>query len=226
MVRGVTAGHMQALDRRATRDYGIPTLLLMEQAGTAIAQALHARVASPSSQIVCLAGRGHNGGDGLAAMRLMQAAGCQPVVFLLGARSALRDEPALYATILERVGVPLHELVTESVWQQLAQTLPQADWIVDALLGTGFSGAATPEVVRAIQLLNASGRPILAVDTPSGLHVDTGAVAPVAVQATVTVTFGWPKHGFFQGEGPRCVGELIVEPIGFPPALLAELPGS
>ena len=218
---GVTVQQCRALDQRATQDYGIPVLLLMEHAGIAIAHVMQKRVKQPNARIVCMAGRGHNGGDGLAAMRLLHAKGFQPIVFLLGHCATLRDEPAVYARILERVGVPVHELVNERAWTMCAEHVTQADWIVDALLGTGFSGSLKPEAQRAIELMNNARRPLLAVDAPSGVDVDTGVVPSVAVRAAVTVTFGLPKHGLLHGDGSRHAGELIVDDIAFPPALLA-----
>ena len=142
---------------------------------------------------------------------------------MLGTRASLCDEPALYARMVERLGVPIHELTHTSGWESFQQSASEAEWIIDALLGTGISGPVRPDAERAIRLMNGAGRPILAVDTPSGLDVDTGRVSSVAVNATITVTFGLPKQGFFQGEGPRHLGELIVDAISFPPALLAQV---
>ena len=220
MAAGATAQQLRTMDRAAVDDYGIPLLLLMEHAGMAVAHAIQAR-APHTARIICLVGRGHNGGDGLAAMRLLHAAGYQPAVCLLGRRDQLHDEPALYARMLDRLSIPMHELVHESSWQSCATAMSSADWIVDAVLGTGLRGAPQSDAVRAIQLMNDTPRPVLAVDTPSGLHVDTGTIDAVAVRATVTVTFGKPKQGFFQGQGPAHVGELLVDAITFPPALLA-----
>lgn len=222
MKQGVSARQLRMLDRQAVEEYGIPVILLMEHAGLAVAEAVRQRARGLEARIVCIAGRGHNGGDGLAAMRLLHTQGFHPDVFLLGRCAELRDEPALYARMLERLGVPLHELVTDVAWEAARQSLARADWIVDALLGTGASGPLQSDAERAIRLMNDAGRPILAVDTPSGLDVDTGTVSSVAVRATVTVTFGLPKQGFFSGEGPRQVGELVVDSITFPPVLLAQ----
>lgn len=218
---GVSVGELRALDLQATRDVGIPAVLLMEHAGLAVVRALRERVGRPPARIVVVAGRGHNGGDGLAAVRLLHAEGIQATVFLIGRRAALQGETALYAGIIERLGTNIREVADESAWAELATATAEAGWIVDALLGIGLRGDIAADAARAIRLMNASGHPILAVDVPSGLDADTGAVSSVAVQAAVTVTFGLPKQGFFLGQGPRYVGELLVDAISFPPALLA-----
>jgi len=194
----------------------------MEHAGQAVAQAIEARAPNRGTRIVSLIGRGHNGGDGLSASRLLATAGYEVAVYMLGERSVLRDEPALYAQMVERLGVPRHDVVNEPAWQALEAAVRRADWVIDALLGLGFQGSLRPEVERAIRLLKHLARAVLAVDIPSGLNADTGIPQPVAVRATLTVTFGWPKLGFFVNDGPQHVGEVIVSPMTYPPQLLAK----
>lgn len=217
----LSVAQLQQLDQQATTQYGIPALLLMEHAGEAVARAVEALVPDRAGIVVCVAGSGHNGGDGLAAVRLLHTAGYQPQIFLLGRREALTHEPALYANILTQLAIPVHSLTTDHAWAQLTAACAQSAVIVDAVLGIGWQGPLRADAQRAIAVINDAGRPVVAVDVPSGLAADTGAVSTVAVRATTTVTFGAAKQGFGVGEGPAHTGRVEVATITYPPALLA-----
>jgi ADP-dependent NAD(P)H-hydrate dehydratase / NAD(P)H-hydrate epimerase len=225
---GATVQQMRDIDRRATTDYGVPVLLLMEHAGLAIANYVHAQLQSPSAnaRIVCVAGRGHNGGDGLAAIRLLHNYGYQVSVYLVGRVEALAEETAMYAAMIQRLGVPLHTLASNEAWRQYVEDLAQATWIIDALLGTGVHGPLQADVRRAIQGMNDATRPVLSVDVPSGLDADTGAVSDVAVHATTTITFGLFKHGCCRPETGRYVGQQRLDRITLPPTLLQDYAAS
>lgn len=219
-VRAVSVARMQAIDETAIHTFGIPRLLLMEHAGLALARAVAARLRrAPGSVVVCC-GSGYNGGDGLAAARHLHDWGVALRVILTGAADRLRAEPALYARILRRVGVTLQELDESAARAHIEGWLAHAALIVDALLGIGVTGAVRDPARGLIELMNRSGRPIVAADVPSGLNADTGAVQGVAVRATTTVTFGLPKQGCLRGEGPAHTGRLIVDPITIPRAVL------
>lgn len=216
----VTVAQMQAIDRAAIDAIGIPRLLLMEHAGLALARQVQRLVPSSSARIALCCGPGFNGGDGLAAARHLQAWGYALDIVIAAPLERLRDEPAIYSRVLQRLGVPLrtvNDAASAGAWA--AAAAPCEAW-VDALLGIGASGAVREPVRSLIRHINGSGRPTISADIPSGLDGDTGAVRDVAVKATVTVTFGRPKRGCLMGDGPAHTGELVVDEITLPRRVL------
>ena len=191
----------------------------MEHAGWAVARASQRLLPAPSSPILIACGTGFNGGDGLAAARHLHDWGYPLRLVLAGRADRLREEPAVYAAILSRLGVSLVESASLRV-EQLTQWMAESGVIIDALLGVGASGAVREPLASWIRCMNESGKPIVAVDIPSGLDGDTGEVRDVAVRATVTVSFGLPKRGSLVREGPAHVGSLLVDSISIPHTLL------
>jgi NAD(P)H-hydrate epimerase len=216
----VTVAQMQAIDRAAIDTYGIPRLLLMEHAGLAVARHVRGRLPSASARIGLCCGTGFNGGDGLAAARHLHGWGYALEVVLAGPLERLRDEPAIYARILERLGVRSRVIVDAAAAATWAASAPRCDLWVDALLGIGITGAVREPVRSLIAHMNASGAPVVAADVPSGLDADTGRAAGLAVKAASTVTFGRAKRGCLTGDGPAHTGQLVIEDIGLPRTLL------
>lgn len=216
----VSVARMQAIDAAAIDTLGIPRVLLMEHAGLAVARTAQRMLPSASAApITICAGLGYNGGDGLAAARHLRQGGYTLRLVLAGSRARLREEPAVFATMLERGGVALTEY-EPSRRPDIERWMAGSGLLIDALLGIGARGEVREPIASLIASLNRAGRPILAVDIPSGLDADTGAVQGLAVNATTTVTFGLPKQGCFLRDGPGHTGTLLVDPIGFPPTLL------
>jgi NAD(P)H-hydrate epimerase len=211
---------MQAIDRATIEDVGIPRLLLMEHAGLAIARQVLRLLTEASPSVLICCGTGFNGGDGLAAARHLHRQGRAVRVILLGTAARLRDEPAIYARIARQLGIPLQELARGGALDGLVPPLSSHGVIVDALLGIGMRGPVREPARSLIGLINAAGRPVVSADIPSGLNGDSGLVEGAAVRATVTVAFGCVKQGCLRGEGPAHTGELVVEDLTIPPALL------
>ena len=212
----VTAAQMQELDRRTIREAGIPSLTLMEHAGTAVVEAMASRygdLARTRVAIVC--GKGHNGGDGLVVARLLSKRRAQVRVFLLHPVSDLAaDSRTMYRRLLRAVSS--RAVVAGATPEQLAKGLAASDLVVDALLGTGLSSPVAGAYAAAIDLMNRAGRPIIAVDLPSGLQTDRGEVLGQAVRADLTVTFGLPKLGLYLNQGIDLAGEVKIADIGIP----------
>lgn len=214
---------MQAVDRAAIERFKIPRILLMEQAGKAVAEQVQRRVRTtpPAHRpIIACCGIGFNGGDGLCAARYLASWGYPVRVVLAGTAAHLKDEPAIYLRILRALGVPIQELTNERRLDALSRAWRHAAVIIDAVLGIGLRGPVRPLQASLIAAINHARRRVVAVDVPSGLDADTGLPQPVAVRATVTVTFGLPKIGCLRAQGPAHVGTLIIEEIGFPQTLL------
>lgn len=209
---------MQSIDAEAIDTLGIPRLLLMEHAGLAVARCARTLLPRPTQPIVICCGSGFNGGDGLAAARHLRDWGYRLHLLLTARRDQLRGEPAIYATILERLGLPLRAVTIseDTVPPQMAT----CGLMIDALLGIGVHGPVREPMRSLIRHMNAARKPIVAVDVPSGLDADTGVVHGVAVKATCTVTFGLPKQGCFMNQGPAHVGSLQLDPVSLPRHLL------
>jgi NAD(P)H-hydrate epimerase len=214
-MRLVTAETMRRVDDHAIRVLGIPGLDLMERAGLGAARVLE-RVArlDDGAHAVIVCGKGNNGGDGFVIARELAAGGARVDVFLLGRAEDVSGDARANLDRLEEGLV--RELVDEADLAALRSTLSDADVIVDAIFGTGFEGAPRGIAGGAIDAVNASGRPVLAVDVPSGLNAGTGLAEGQCVAADWTCTMALPKRGFFLDAGPRVVGELFVIDIGIP----------
>ena len=211
---------MQQIDAAAIDTCGIPRLLLMEHAGLAVARAVSSLSAGSEPPPLVCCGSGYNGGDGLCAARHLHALGYAPRVVLTGRVAQLREEPLIYARIVQRLGIPLMELTGLEDLGSAERWVESCALIIDALLGIGVRGAVREPIASLIDCINHSGKPIVAADIPSGLDGDTGLPQGRAVRATVTVAFGLPKQGCFTGQGPAHVGTLVVDAITMPRTLL------
>jgi NAD(P)H-hydrate epimerase len=215
----VTISRQQAreLDRRALADFGMAGLVLMENAGRGVADRLcQLGIAGP----VCICcGGGNNGGDGFVVARHLDLRGHEVRVLLLTGPAKLGGDAAANFLIIERSGLPIVRADDATLERELAG----AGWIVDALLGTGATGEPRPPTAGAIDRVNASGRPILAVDVPSGLDCDTGRPASHTIKAAHTCTFVAAKPGFLRPEAAPYVGTLHVLDIGAPRKLVDEI---
>jgi len=211
-----TAAEMRALDARAIQDLGIAGTRLMEAAGAGAAR-LIAREFAPirGRRVVILCGKGNNGGDGFVVARHLRARGARVRVLLVAARGEVRGD-ATWA--LGRLGAARVTELAAPDLEALGRDLASADVVVDALLGTGLTGPARDPMARVIETVNASGRPVVALDLPSGAGSDTGALAGPTVNATVTATFGGHKRALVVHPAAARAGRVTVIPIGIPAA--------
>lgn len=218
----VTAAEMKAIESRAAEVYGFPYRVMMENAGRRVAETTAQVSGDPSGKrIVIFAGRGNNGGDGFVAGRHLMNQGARVCVILV-AGDPTGVDAILYLEILERMGAEIVPVLTERDWDRVHMELHLADVLIDAMVGTGFQGELSGTVRTGCELLNRAGKPVIAVDIPSGVRADTGEIAGGAVQATRTVTFGTVKLGHLLYPGRSYAGEVIVDDIGIPAAVLAE----
>jgi len=207
---------MRALDRAAIERYGIADALLMENAGEAAYFTILEAIGARGRRFVIFCGVGNNGGDGLVVARKLHSNGAQVTVFILGQRQKFKNTAKLNLEIAEKLGFEMIDLETA---EQAGPALQAADAVVDAIFGTGLDREVGGKYREVIEMINASGKPVFAIDIPSGIHGDTGAVMGVAVRANHTITFGLPKIGLLLYPGFEHVGRLTVTHISFPPAL-------
>lgn len=220
-MRVVTAAEMRELDRQTIDEVGIPGPVLMETAGRAVAYAAFALLERRRGARVTIAcGRGNNGGDGFVAGRYLLNLGAAPECLLLANRTDITGDALVHLLAAERAGVPIRELGPDG-GGCLALAVSSSDLTVDALLGTGLKGEVREPFRSGIESMNRLARQVMAVDVPSGLDADTGAVLGQAVRATATVTFGLPKVGLLQYPGAALCGKVMVADIGIPASLSA-----
>lgn len=214
---------MRTVDRRAGEEYGLPEVVLMENAGRQAASAMIALLGTVRGKTICvLAGSGNNGGDAFAAARYLYNEGAILKVFLTGNPDHIKASPAIMKQALTAMGIAVHDLSGDRDMDRLRLALRFADGVLDGILGTGFRGTLRPVVRQAVELVNAASKPVLAIDIPSGVEADTGAVGDVAVRATKTIALGLPKPGHLLSPGATYAGGFIVDSIGIPRQLLED----
>ncbi|HZK24565.1 MAG TPA: NAD(P)H-hydrate dehydratase [Oscillospiraceae bacterium] len=214
----VTAAEMRAIDQKAIAEYGIPGIVLMENAGLRLVEAI--RQGQYGERIMIIAGCGNNGGDGFVAARHLSAEK-DVSVWITAHPEEYSGDALLNLKILEKLGMTVHCLRDKTVWRDFSLALPRANLVVDAIFGTGLSRPLDEFYQQLIQQLNECASAVMAVDLPSGINADTGHDLGAAVRADVTVTFALPKLGHFLYPGAAKRGRLQVVNIGIPPALLS-----
>ena len=221
----VTAAEMRQIDQDTIEDIGIPGIVLMETAGSAIVRAIEQHY--PTCQrIGILAGKGNNGGDGIVIARQLAHAGRDVYLFLVSPQESFTGEAHINLQIAKRLttsfssqtapkgGLRIEEVLTNQ--ETSLNQISSCELVVDAIFGTGLRGAVRDPIAAVINAINNLPTPILSVDLPSGLDADTGHPLGTCVQADRTVTIGLPKRGLLMHPGAELAGKLEVVDIGFP----------
>jgi NAD(P)H-hydrate epimerase len=210
---------VRSIDRRAIEDYGMPGVALMENAGRGAAELL-VRLGIHGRVVICC-GKGNNGGDGYVIARHLDYAGVDVRVLLFFRPEELTGDAAINYHIIARSKLPIGVQDPSNFEENAVRTaLAGADWVVDALFGTGLSGPIRAPLDRIVELINASGAKVVAVDIPSGLDCDTGRPLGPTVRAHHTATFVAVKKGFVEESAKEWLGQVHVVDIGVPRALL------
>ncbi len=205
------------LDQRAMTEYGIPGIVLMENAGRSMAELLLSIGMTESVVVVC--GKGNNGGDGFVIARHLELAGVEVRVLLFADPESLAGDARISYTMCLKAGIDV-QIFPDNHHQQTVFT--EASWIVDALLGVGLEGTVRPPLDRVIAAMNTSPARRFAVDLPSGMDANTGQPLGACVKADYTATVAAPKLGFSKPAAQRYLGRVRVVSMGAPRKLLAE----
>jgi len=216
--QAMTRQQVRAVDGWAIDEVGIPGTVLMENAGrsaTDLAQRLLGGVSAP--RVAVLAGSGNNGGDGFVIARHLRLRGVQTDTYLLADPAKITGDAAVNFNVLQRLGAPLIECAGRSA-DELTELWRPYDLLVDALGGTGVTGALRGNLAAAVTAANATGTKILAIDIPTGLDCDTGRTAGPCIRAAATITFVARKVGFDAPTAAAYTGEVLVAGIGVPVA--------
>jgi ADP-dependent NAD(P)H-hydrate dehydratase / NAD(P)H-hydrate epimerase len=217
----LNAAESRELDRLSQDKYGIPSYSLMTRAGEAVADALVENFPDATTDVVVVAGKGNNGGDGFVAGRRLIQDGFAVRAVLLGRAAELKGDAARAHADFRAAGGKAIESTTEARLDAALSKRPSA--IVDAIFGTGLNAAVKDVPRRAIEIVNSFAVPTVAVDIASGVNSDTGAIMGLAIKASLTVTFGFAKFGHVSYPGAGQCGGLRIVDIGFAPRAIEEI---
>jgi NAD(P)H-hydrate epimerase len=223
MVKVVTAAAMREADRRAMEELGLPGPVLMQAAAMRVAETVFAVKPGPGLVAVA-AGPGNNGGDGLAAAWLLQRGGLDVSLWSSVEPGGYRGDAAVFERFLMACSFPIGRLGEPGALERFRAELAGASLVIDALLGTGVGRPVEGLIAQVIEAINRGGAPVLAVDLPSGVCADSGALLGHSVRARWTVTLASPKRGLLLYPGAERAGEIIVGNIHIPDFLLKKSP--
>jgi NAD(P)H-hydrate epimerase len=220
----LSRSEVREIDRRAIEEFGLPGIVLMENAGRGAAEQIHAH--APDGRVAILCGKGNNGGDGYVIARHLELLGHDITLLTACDPADLSGDAAIACEVARRSKIPM-QLLAEASRDQWHAALAEATVLVDALLGTGASGPPRGAIAIAIEAMNACRTrtpraTVCAIDLPSGLDCDAGIAAGACVTADLTVTFVAPKRGFTSPSAAAFLGRVEVVGIGAPACLLAD----
>jgi ADP-dependent NAD(P)H-hydrate dehydratase / NAD(P)H-hydrate epimerase len=225
-MRILNADQMREADRRTIEEIGVPSLVLMENAGRQVVAVMEAAFDDLADRrVAILSGRGNNGGDGFVIARTLRQRGTEVSVFLVGQIADVRGDARTNLEALARLGLPVVEIAGEQAWELHASEVLGHDLLVDALFGTGLKSPLSGLLETIVDDVNASPIPVVAVDLPSGLSADSHEVIGPTVQAALTVTLGAPKLPLVLRPARDLVGDLAVADIGIPEAVIDGVAG-
>ena len=215
----LTNAEARKLDRRAIEEFGIPGIVLMENAGRGMAELLSGL--GVKGRVVICCGKGNNGGDGFVMARWLDAHGVSVRVMLFCPPEELTGDAATNCRIVQKCDIPMSIPPASLDDAALRRELADAEWIVDALFGSGIRGSVRPPYDRVIEAINSSPASVFAVDIPSGLDSDTGRPLGATIRAHHTATIVAMKQGFATPASKEWTGEVHVIDIGLPRTLLS-----
>jgi ADP-dependent NAD(P)H-hydrate dehydratase / NAD(P)H-hydrate epimerase len=225
-MRVLNTQQMREADRQTIDDVGLPSIVLMENAGRQAVAAMEAAFEDLlTSKVGVLCGRGNNGGDGFVVARTLAQRGIEATVFLLGSVGDVRGDARVNLEILGRVGLTVVEITTAQEWELHFSEISECDLIVDAIVGTGFHGPLTGLLETVVADVNGLGVPVVAIDLPTGVSADSHELEGEAIEASMTVTLAAPKIPLILPPADVYGGDLVIADIGIPGAVIDELEG-
>src|SRR5260370_4977436 len=193
-MRVLNTQQMREADRLTIDEIGLPSVVLMENAGRRAVAAMEGAFEDlATSKVGVLCGRGNTGGDGFVVARTLTQRGIEAAVFLLGSVGDVRGDARTSLEILGRVGLTVVEVTTAQEWELHSSEISECDLIVDAIVGTGFHGPVTGLLETVIADVNGLGVPVVAIDLPTGVSADSHEIEGEAIEASMTVTLAAPK---------------------------------
>jgi ADP-dependent NAD(P)H-hydrate dehydratase / NAD(P)H-hydrate epimerase len=225
-MRVLNTRQMREADRRTIEDIGLPSVVLMENAGRQVVSTMESTFEGLGGmRVAVVCGRGNNGGDGFVVARTLLERSMDVGVYLVGQGAELKGDARTNLGILSNLGVDIVEIRDSAAWELHGTDVLGSDLIVDALLGTGLNGPLSGLVETIVADLNSSARPVVSIDLPSGLSADAVEVPGPAVHASVTVTLGAPKLPLVLPPAEALAGNLVIADIGIPRSVINDVEG-
>jgi ADP-dependent NAD(P)H-hydrate dehydratase / NAD(P)H-hydrate epimerase len=225
-MRVMNAAQMREADAYTINEIGLPSIVLMENAGRQVVAAMEGTFEDLASmRVAVIAGRGSNGGDGFVVARTLLQRQVDVAVFLIGQVTEVRGDARLNLEMLGRLGLTLVEIGNEQDWELHFSDISDCDLIVDALFGTGLREPLSGMLQTVVADVNGSGIPVVSIDLPSGLSADTHDLVGDAIEATLTVTLGAPKLPLILPPAERHCGDLVIADIGIPVEVIEGIEG-
>jgi ADP-dependent NAD(P)H-hydrate dehydratase / NAD(P)H-hydrate epimerase len=225
-MRVLNAAQMRDADRQTIDEVGIPSMVLMENAGRQIVAALEASYEDLTDRhVAVLCGPGNNGGDGFVVARTLHQRAVDVSVFVIATMAAVKGDARLNLEILGRLGLTVVEISDAQAWDLHFSEISQCDLIVDAIFGTGLKSPLAGMLETVAADVNASGIPVVAVDLPTGMSADHVEPIGECIHASMTVTLATPKLPLVLPPGEAQAGSIVVADIGIPPEVIDNLPG-
>lgn len=220
-MRIVRGSEMRLIDERATKEFSIPSIVLMENAGRGVAETIEEYLESNGLSVLCISGKGNNGGDGFVVARHLANAGAAVDILLLGKVEELKGDALTNARIAQAMKLEIEEITDEDALGVWLNEIDSYDVVIDAVLGTGFKGKPEGLAAKAIELINSTDAFVVSIDLPSGIEADGMDVEPeLAVMADVTVSMAYLKPCHILYPTRSFCGEVWTADIGIPNALL------
>ncbi len=225
-MRILNSAQMKEADRRTIDDIGIPSLVLMENAGRQAVAAMEAMYGDLlERQVAVLCGRGNNGGDGFVVARTLAQRGVDVSVFLIGRVAEVRGDARINLDILGRLSVSVVEIADSQAWELHFSEVSDCTLIVDAIFGTGLNAPISGYIESVVTDVNASGIPVVAIDLPSGLSADSADSIGPSIEAGLTITLAAPKIPLVLPPAETHAGDIVIADIGIPSEVLESLDG-
>jgi hydroxyethylthiazole kinase-like uncharacterized protein yjeF len=225
-MRILNAEQMREADRRTIDDIGIPSLVLMENAGRQVVAAMESFFQDLSDRrVAVISGKGNNGGDGFVVARTLHQRGVDVSVFVVGRVADIKGDARINIEILGRLGITVVEIGDEGQWDLHFSEISDRDLIVDALFGTGLKSALSGIYETVIADINASAIPVVSIDMPSGMSADSHDLVGDCIDATITITLGAPKLPLILPPAEEKAGEVVIADIGIPAGIIDVLEG-
>lgn len=219
-MKAATSKEMQLIDKKAISEYGIPGIVLMENAAIQAIKEIEAGYGDlTKKRVTVVAGKGNNGGDGLAIARHLINRGTKIIVYLLAEDSSIEGDALINLKIFKKMGGKIYDSGSFDL-KAMETVISHSHIIIDAIFGIGLSTDVKGFYADVISLINSAGKPIVSVDVPSGISADTGKVLGAAVRADLTVTFGLPKIGLLIYPGAEYAGKLKIVDISIPGGMM------
>lgn len=216
-----TAEEMRTIDAKAINEIGIPSIVLMENAGRCVKKVVEGLL-DPDETVSIFVGKGNNGGDGLVVARYLVLSGYETTVYLLAKPEQFSGDALTNLKICQNLGIPIQTVSSKKELEKWHNEIEKSKVIVDSIFGTGLKGAVRGFYAEIIEYINSIDAIVVAVDLPSGLLADTGQVEGVCINADHTVTMGLPKRGLLLYPGAELAGRITVADIGFPSEVIEE----